>query len=93
MLAAVLHISCCLAETPAPVPKHSEQCPRPWLSLASSWTVLEAESQVGPYPSRSKIVPAEGCAKPLERVEAPGSISSLLLFRVFPFFTSTFEQR
>lgn len=77
-------------ERAAPVPKHSECCPQLWLPLDGAWAALVG-CQMGLYPSCSKIIPAERCAKPLEGVEAPGSIPALLLFRIFPLCMSSFE--
>lgn len=79
-------------ERPAPLPKHWRGCPWPWLLLASSRAALEGGGgQVGPHPSHSKIIPAEGYAKPLEGVEDPGNISGLLLVGIYPLLMSTFE--
>lgn len=66
-----------------PIPKHCKCCPQPWLPLDSAWAALVG-CQVGLYPSYSKIIPAEGCAKPLKGIESPRIISDLLLFRIFP---------
>lgn len=77
-------------ERPASVPKHCKCCSQPWLPLDSAWAAVLG-CQVGLYPSSSKIIPAEGCAKPLEGVEVPGSISGLLFFRIFPLCMSSFE--
>lgn len=92
MLAAVLRISCYLEGETSSCSK-ALGVVSPAVALAGQFlgNAGGGGGQMGPYPSRSKIVPAEGCAKPLEGVEAPSSISGLLLFRIFPLFTSIFE--
>lgn len=81
-------------ERPAPVPKHWERWCWPWLLLASSLEVLGGRGgQVGLHPPCSKIIPAEGCSRPLEGVKDPNSISGLLLFRFRPLFRGTFAWR
>lgn len=94
MLAAVLHISCYLTGETSSSSKALEGVSLA-VALAGQFPGSDGSGggQVGPHPSHSKIVPAEGCAKPLEGVEDAGNISGLLLVRIYPLLMSTFVQK
>lgn len=94
MLAAVVHVSCYLVgETSSCSKALGAVSPAVALTGRFLGSAGGEGSQVEPYPSHSKVVPAEGCAKLLEGVGACGSISGLLLFRIFPLSACTFEWR